>query len=192
MVQRVIGVDPGSESSGVCVLDNKSIIAAFNVSNDLFFTKVSNFLIHSNCRVALEAIRPYSLRLTQQVIETCQWIGEAKFRLENGSGVVVELIPRNNVKKWVFDTFPEIVLPTIEGKILKKGFVNKDGEPRKPSFVFVDDKIVTDAMKEMYGIKKPPPGKGYEYGLKSHSFQALALASFIIDSKAPSQEHYCN
>ena len=188
MLKRCIGVDPGSESSGVCVVDDRSIIAAFNVKNDLFFSKVSNFLIHPCCRVAVEAIRPYSLRLTQQVIETCQWIGEAKFRLENGSGLNVELVPRNIVKKWVFDTFPKICVPKIEEKIKKKGYIAKStGRPISPSFVFVDDRLVTEAMKDMYGIENPQPGKGYQYGLKSHTFQALALASYVISTEDPTR-----
>ena len=74
----------------------------------------------------------------------------------------------------VFDTFPDVVMPLVEKKVAKKYVY------RKPSFVFVDDKIVTEAMKYHFGIKLPEPGKGYQYGLKEHSWQALAAAAYLM------------
>jgi hypothetical protein len=96
------------------------------------------------------------------------------------SGANLELVTRNHVKRWCFETFPEVCTPFIEKKILKKGYINKEsGQPRKPSFVFVDDKIVTECMKEKYLIEKPKSGFGYKFGLKEHSWQALAIAAYF-------------
>jgi hypothetical protein len=189
---RIIGIDPGSESCGMVVLDGGQITAVFNIINIIFWDKVTNFLIHPNCIVVLEDIRPYSMRLMPQVIDTCKFIGEAVYRLRTVAGANVELITRSEVKKWVFDQFPDVCEGRVDKKILKKAFaacdtasgkeilVKENGDAwkaRKGSFVYVDDKIVKEAMKHHYDIPKPPPGDGYKYGLKDDAWQALAIAT---------------
>lgn len=178
MNHQIIGIDPG-ESCGVAILDGGQITSAFNIMYDLLPSKITHFLLHPNCTVVIEDIRPFSLRLTPQLISTCKLIGELCYRLKNETGANVELVTRNQVKKWVFDSFPEVCVPIIKRKIEKKGYKNESsGEYRSPSFVFVDDRIVTESMKYKYKIPLPKPGSGYMYGLKDHSWQALALASF--------------
>lgn len=177
-MNRIIGIDPG-ETCGIVVLDGGHITSVFNIMSNIMLTKVTNFLIHPNCTVVIEDIRPYSLRLTPQVIWTCKFIGEVAYRLKNEAGAIVEFAARNEIKKWCFDAFPEVCLPRIEKKILKLGLVKKEtGEPRKPSFVFVDDKIVTESMKVLFSIEQPKAGYGYQFGLKDHSWQALATAAY--------------
>jgi hypothetical protein len=110
-------------------------------------------------------------------VETCKFIGELVYRLRNEAGATVELLTRNEVKKWVFDRFPEVCVARIQQKIVKRGHKVASGEYRSPSFVYVDDKMVMEAMKVLYGISLPPPGKSYMYGLKDHSWQALGAAS---------------
>jgi hypothetical protein len=176
-MNRIIGIDPG-ENCGMVILDGGEISSVFNIMSDQIWSKIQYFLLQPNTTVVIEDIRPYSLRLTPQVIETCKWIGEAVYRLKNGSGAIVELMSRSEVKKWCFDTFPEVCRPLADKKIAKKGYKNKEtGEFRKATFVYVDDKIVTECMKELHKIPLPKSGKGYQFGLKSHSFQALAVAS---------------
>lgn len=115
----------------------------------------------------------------------------AVYRLRNEAGANVELISRNEVKKWVFDTFPEVSLPLVNKRMDKKifmacavktqevVFVDNNGRPKKKaSFVYINDKCVTEAMKFLYKIPEPKAGKGYQFGLKDHSWQALAVASF--------------
>lgn len=127
------------------------------------------------------------MRLTPQVIDTAKIIGVAEYRLKCEAGASVVLMPRSAVKKWCFDSFPDICMPIIQRKIEKKGQVYaKTGEQRKPSFVYVDDKIVTECMKRLYKIPLPEIGKGYAHGLKTHSFQALAVASCFIHVQPPS------
>jgi len=196
-IERIIGLDPGSSESGMCVLDNGQIVAAFNLNYEQFWIKVTNYLLNRNCTVVIEDIRPYSLKLTPQVIDTCKLIGEAVYRLRNDCGVNVQLVTRFEVKKWVFDTFPVIATEFATKKIEKKLFdacelltrceirVDTNGKPpRKPSFIHVDDKIVTEAMKYFYRIPKPDPGDGYRYGLKDHSWQALGAATYFTEKKS--------
>ena len=159
------------------VLDDGHITGAWNLEHPVFYSKLAFFLLHKHCRVVIEDIRPYSLRLTPQVVETCKFIGEAVYRLRIEAGADVELVSRFEVKRWVFETFPHICSPFIKKKIEKKDQRTSSGEYRTPSFVYVDDKIVMEAMKFYYKIPQPPPGSGYMYGLKNHSWQALALAS---------------
>ena len=160
-------------------MDNGIIKAAFNVLQDDLWDKVTAFLIHSNCRVALEDIRPYSLRLTPQVLDTTRFVGEASHRLRMVCGKKFSLITRSEVKKWVFDSFPGVCIPRIEHKMKKKGRVNKDGTSRKPSFNYVDDQIVKVAMREMYALSRKKKGELAPLGVEDHAFQALALASFV-------------
>lgn len=181
-MNRIIGLDPGSEATGMVVLDNYNIIGAFNLKNECFYNKVTNYLIHNNVTVIIEDLAAYSLRLTPQVISTAKFIGECLYRLKNDAGCNVVLIPRSAVKKWCYDTFPSICLPIIEKKIEKKGYKNADGEFRKGNFFYIDDKIVIECMKHLYKIPLPKAGKGYDYNLKTHSWQALACASTYLHS----------
>jgi hypothetical protein len=177
--KRIIGIDPGIEESGIVVLDGSNIIGAFNVKKEQFYSKVTEFSIHSNINVAVEDLAAYSLRLTPQVISTAKFVGEAEYRLKNEFRLDVSLIPRSLIKRWCFDTFPVVCIPIIEAKIKKKGqVIASTGEPRKPHFVYVDDKIVMECMKSLYKVASPGKGRKYEYGLNKHSWQALAVASY--------------
>jgi hypothetical protein len=141
--------------------------------------------------VVIEDVRPYSLRLSQQVIDTCKFIGELTYRLKSELKIEYSLNPRSEVKEWVFTNHAEVCLPRIEKKIWDlhhrkekmglKGLRNANGDLRKPSFVFVDDRIMIAAMKEYWSIPTPKPGKSGMYGLKSHSWQALALGTMWLD-----------
>lgn len=190
-MKRIIGIDPGN-TCGMVVLDDTEIVAVFNIISFNLYSKITKYLLHNNCEIVMEDIRPYSTPLTPQIIDTAKFIGEACYRLQDALGKPVNLMPRSDVKKWVYDSFPEICAPFIQKKMMKKVFdacdvssrkdtrVYGDGElwkPKKGSFVYVDDKIVTEAMKSHYKIPMPPPGSGYQYGLKDDAWQALAVAT---------------
>jgi hypothetical protein len=188
--KRIVGIDPGSSICGVVVLDDNQITGAFNWTIPVLWSKISQFLIHPNLTVVVEDIRPYSVQLMPQVIETCKLIGVIEDRLKNWAGINVELIPRGEVQRWAFESFNVTCMRLINKKIDKKMFLccdvktkellwlDANGKPRrKGSFIYIDDKIMTEVMKEMYGIPMPKPGDGYKFGLKNHSWQALAVAS---------------
>ena len=191
----VVGIDPGSSICGVCVLEETQIIGAFNVKYSTLWDKISHFLINPKCTVVIEDIRPYSIQLTPQIIDTCKMIGEMVYRLRKEVGLDPVLISRGEVKKWVFDEFPEICLPVIDKKFLKKRFLScnvmtkeaeyvfEDGRPfkmRRGSFVSVNDRMVEKSMQFHYGFELPAPGDGYPFGLKDHSWQALGVATAFI------------
>ena len=165
---------------------------AFNLRNDYdLYDIITNYSLHSDLTIVIEDIKPYSLKLTPDVIETCKFIGELNYRLKVASGFKVVMVSRYDIKKWVYDTFPLVCEPLIDLKIEKKMYsaclladrseirVDTRGRnKRKASFIYVDDKIVTESMKHLYGLEKPKSGKGYKFGLRTHAFQALACASF--------------
>jgi hypothetical protein len=93
----------------------------------------------------------------------------------------------------VFDTHGELCVERINKKIValddygerkdRKRYRNKDGELRKASFHYVDDRIVIAAMKKHWNIPTPKPGKSNALGFSSHSWQALAVGSYYLAKK---------
>ncbi len=186
------GIDPGNEVCGVAQLLDKRIGHCFNEPSGSVYDRILSLSGGESFTVVIEDVYPYSMRLTPQIIATCKVIGELGFRFSTCPSVQsVIFTPRNSVKKWIFDTVPDVVLPRIDKKMASlharklklglKGLVKKDGEMRTPSFHFVDDRTVIAALKSIYGIPTPKPGKPNIYGLVDHSWQALAVAG-----------HYCS
>jgi hypothetical protein len=104
-----------------------------------------------------------------------------EYRLEK-AGISFKLIPRNTIKKWIFDSFPTVVIPRIDKEIRCRGHKKKDGDYFAASSRFVNDRMVIAAMKKEWSIPDPKPGRTNKYGLKDHSWQALALVSYYLDS----------
>jgi hypothetical protein len=187
--KRVIGIDPGSDVSGICMLKD-TILHASNTPNSEVFETVKELCGGQPAAIVIEDIAPYNMRLKPQVIATCKFIGELSYRFRAAGLTDLHFVTRNEVKKWVFDTYPDICIPRIEEKIARlhkwrlnkgmKGFETKSGDLRSPTFVFVDDRIVIAAIKQHLDIPTPKPGKSNQYGLKAHSWQALAVACFQI------------
>lgn len=183
----VVALDPGPVVSGMVIVEDGAIAKASNAGNAALF----NIMFDggkANVRplVLIEDVRPYGVRLSQDFIDTCKWIGELEYRLKT-LNIAYKLIPRSTVKKWIFDTFPDIAVPRIEKEIILRDHRRKDGEYCKPSAGFVNDRIIREAMKKQWSIPTPKPGKTNAYGLSEHSWQALGLASYWI--AGPSQTH---
>jgi hypothetical protein len=182
----LVCVDPGESVSGLVILRNGEIVLAENALHDRLFTVIlsTNIQKSAHITVLVEDIKPYGLKLSPQIIETCKFLGELRYRLQTAK-INVQWVARNTVKKWVFDAFPEVCIPRIQAKIAKKGAKNKDGGYRQPSFIWVDDRIVIAAMKECWNIETPKPGKTNRYGIKAHAWQALSLGAYYLsDLKA--------
>lgn len=176
----IIGIDVGNVVSGVVTLLDAQISTVKIMDNKDVFDLVSSYVAkYKNVAIVVEDIKPYAGNLSQQAIDTCKFIGQLTWRLDEISAKY-QMVTRSKVRKWVYDSFPNIALPVVQSIIEKRNQKNNDGKNRKPSFVYVNDSIVIKCMKEMWKIETPKPGKGYEYGLKSHSWQALALASIFM------------
>lgn len=143
-------------------------------------SNILKYYIKDSTIVLIEDLQPFLGRFSQNVIDTAKQIGELKYRLKK-KRIDCLLIKRSEIKKFVFDYFPDIVLPKIEKKISRKGLILKDGSPRKPHFVWVSDPIIEVAMRTYWKVEKP--WKRNKYGLLTHSWQALALITCNVLSK---------
>jgi hypothetical protein len=176
---RLIAIDPGSAHTGIIVLD------AGNISEALVLGKeecVKHVLSHSDHRhdtlVLIEDVMPYGYKVSLNVLDTCKFIGELCYRLKV-AGWQMQMISRWHVSKWIFESFA-VARDRVEKKIVHRDKRKKDGTLWTPHFSFVDDRIVVAAMKEMWDVPTPAPGKPSKYGLSKDSWQALALASYYI------------
>lgn len=190
-MKKLIGIDPGSTNSGIIVIENGSIRQGYNLPNE----EVTPFVQREShgcdsIKVIVEDVRPYSMRITDGIIQTIKFLGQIEWRLEQIC-CPFELIPRHQVKQWVFMQFQSIAIPEIEKKIVRTRNRNekaaKEAEiefkPRNsvPTFVYVDDRIVANAMRKWWNIQNPSrPGQRAAYGLKDHSWQALGLISYYM------------
>lgn len=201
-VSCVVSIDVGSSISGIISLIGEKIDFVGILPNIGIIDKVREFSHIKNTVVVIEDIRAYSGKLSQDVIDTCKFIGELTYRLLNELQMdSVKLYPRSKIRKWVFDAFPDLCVAAIDKKIAyldeygrKKNeelkaagkkqkyrrYVTKSGELRKASFNYVDDRIVIAVMKRLWKIPEPKPFKPNIYGLKDDSWQALALASYYL------------
>jgi len=173
----VVGVDAGNVISGVVVLLNGKIHHAENADNAKVFDYIKSLKETEGfkVRVIIEDIMPYLSKLSPQTIETCKWMGELRYRLKTAR-ISHGFVPRASVKKWVFDTYPEIVIPMVNKKIAKKDRRTKSGDLWAPSMIYVDDAIVTAAMRYEWHI----PAKVFKanrFKISKHAWQALAMAT---------------
>lgn len=186
-----IGLDAGSKRSGIVVISNNSIREGYNMDNDQVFDFILNeSKMCDTINVVIEDVRPYNMRITDGIIATIKFLGEIEYRLKSAA-IEFELIPRWEVKKWVFESFNEMVLQEISKNIIRhdarekkkcddrgKEYVPKQ---RSATFVYVDDRIVQKAMRIHWNIVKVSGfAQKAMYNLKDHSWQALAVVSLAI------------
>ncbi len=178
----VVALDPGPEVSGLVILEYGQIVKAGNVENRLLFNIMLDVVAANvGVHVLIEDVRPYGVRLSQDLLDTTKWIGVLEYRLES-LNIAYTLISRSTVKKWVFDTYPEISIPRIDKEIICRNHRRKDGEYCKPSAKYINDRMVIAAMKKHWKIETPKPGKTNRFGISKHAWQALAIASYHLQN----------
>lgn len=189
--KKMIGLDAGSEKSGIIVLENSKIREGYNIPND----EVVDFIINESksgehLYIVIEDVRPYNMRITTGIIQTIKFLGETEYRLKSAN-IAFTLIPRWEVKKWVYDKFTDMANIEIQKNIIRhnareqkkcesKGVEFKPKD-RSITFVYVDDRIVQKAMRLHWNIERQ---KGFAkkamYNLKDHAWQSLALLTYAI------------
>ena len=190
MKKFILSIDVGPLKSGVSIISNELIHSAYNLENDDLFRLIEKYKSVPDLIVCIEDIRAYSCHLSMQVVDTCKFIGELTYRLRKEYCVDYVLITRVDVKKWIFDTNKKLCSDRIIKKLEYldvyntskglRGKRRKDGKLIEPSFNYVDDRIVIAAIKKLWNISTPKPGKSNEYGLSAHSWQALAVGSYYL------------
>lgn len=195
-INVVISVDPGEKRSGLSVIMlnreavSKSELIGFVEDNKVIVDKITEYYVKYDCIVAIEDIVPYNLRVTKELLTTCKFMGELDYRLRKELTLPVEYLTRGKIKKWIFEAFPGLCVNRVSKKIAylddygakndKKRYRTKTGDLKKASFHWVDDRIVIAAMKELWNIPTPKPGKKNIYGFSSHAWSALAVGSCYV------------
>jgi hypothetical protein len=192
----VWAIDPGNLICGMAQLNSDgSIGVCFDEETGSVYRRILSLCGDNPFKIAIEDVYPYSMRLTPEIIDTCKVIGELAYRFRKCKQCeLLSLVPRNTIKKWIFDTFPEVCIPRIEKKMAllharkvregKRGLMKKDGTMFLPSFQYVDDRIVKESIKTLFNIPTPKPGKPSILGITrdAHAWQALAVAAFFISN----------
>ena len=199
MEKIVWGIDPGSLICGICELNSGLIGNVFNEEPNSVYKRITSLCGANKIDIVIEDVYPYSNRLSPDIIETCKLIGELRYRFSKCKSVSsVHFIPRSTVRNWVYNTVPDVVIPRVIARMEymdkqkikqgKKGLRTKEGKLYEPSFNYVDDRIVVAAMKELYKIPTPKPGKSNIFGLTKHNWQAFATVAYFVHAAKKSSE----
>jgi hypothetical protein len=173
---NVIGIDCGSTKSGVAIVTNSEIERGMVIPNDILLYKISNKEF-DNYTIIVEDLRAYSVRLSQDLINTAKFIGKLEYVLEM-AGLPPVMVERVKIKKMVYDKYPSAERE-VKDKIRQRGKVTTTGEFRNPSMIYVCDRVVANAMRYFWELPQGQ-GKRNKLGLATHSWQALALCSYAL------------
>ena len=72
---RILAIDPGTEESGWCILDNDRVLCSGISPNDQVLHQVRMEWYSNIDAVAIEMIASYGMPVGREVFETCMWIG---------------------------------------------------------------------------------------------------------------------
>ena len=89
---RLIGIDPGTEQSGLVVMVDGRVTSCGVYPNDEVLNELD---FHGGCPVAIEMIASYGMAVGKEVFETCVWIGRF---LQAAGEDRVRLVYRKDVK----------------------------------------------------------------------------------------------
>lgn len=182
MKEIILGIDCGSESSGIIIMEDGILSKGMNLDNEDLFDLIDRLTLFDKkdkVIVVYEDIRPYTSRFTIDTINTCKMIGRLDYVLKQRR-IYYEAITRNEVKHFVFNQYNELVVPEIEKKIDVMKKKRKDGKAYKPSFHYVGDRIVQMAMQYQWKQGKPKPGKVNSLGIRTHCWQALGVVTLYM------------
>jgi hypothetical protein len=183
--QKIIAIDPGETISGVATYMDGNIIEGKILTNSEVIPYVKTQIINDDVIVLIEDMRPYNVRSTNTIIDTIKFIGELQYRLTVEVGAHYTLIPRWQIRKWVYDEYQDLIMPSLLKKV--ENAQKKLTKPRKlaVTFAYVDDYAVIRAMKHEWKIPNDNRYYKNKYGLSEHSWQALALITCYISATGP-------
>jgi hypothetical protein len=173
---NIIGIDAGSSKSGVAIVSNGKIERGMVVPNDVLCGMLTD-IKYKSYKFVIEDLRAYSTRLSQDLITTAKFIGKIEYILEQ-EGNTPLMVERVKIKKMVYDKYPSAE-SEVKDKIRQRGKMTVTGEFRKPSMIYVCDRVVANAMRYFWDLPQGQ-GKRNKLGLATHSWQALALCSYFL------------
>lgn len=93
---RILAIDPGTDESGWCLLNNGSVMESGVMTNRELLCVVQGWNQYSEDTFAIEMIASYGMAVGREVFETCVWIG--RFQQTWRDPEAVKLVYRRDVK----------------------------------------------------------------------------------------------
>ncbi len=157
---KVLAIDPGNVQSGYVIWDGNSCLEKAIISNNDLISNI--YKLHFDM-CYIEMIACYGMPVGSSVFETCVWIGRFMQEIKNCKTDLVELASRKEVKMYWCQS-------------------NR-----------AKDANVNQAIKDRFGDKgSKKNGYNPHYNdehvkMKSHMWQALALAVYAYENEKPNK-----
>jgi hypothetical protein len=143
----ILALDPGSKQTGYCLFEDGDIVETGVEDNETMLLHVEE---SDADYLAIEMIASYGMAVGAEVFDTCVWIGRFYDRwVTSGADY--------NVHKPILVPRKEVLLHVCN-------------HPRG------NDSSVRQAMIDLFGKPGTKKAPGKTYSVKSHAWQALALA----------------
>lgn len=155
---NLVAIDPGTIESAVVVWDGKSITHADILPNPQLLQNYCRSAGYSFSDLAIEMVASMGMPVGREVFETVLWIGRF---------VEAWNIRRVNEARLIY---------RHEIKMHHCGNMH------------AKDANVAQALRDKYGEKGTKKAPGVTYALKSHLWQAFALATYVTETTQPQPE----
>jgi len=153
MEKTIIAIDPGNIESAYVVMQDFKIISFGKIANALFLPKMQEVIQkYENIDCYIEMVASYGMSVGQTVFDTCVWIGRF---YESWS--------------WMSGEQPKLIY-------------RKDIKMHHCNATFAKDSNIITALKDKYGEKGTKANKGFFFGVSKDVWQAIALATFILET----------
>lgn len=93
---RILAIDPGTEESGWCLLQNGGVLESGVMPNREMLAVVAGYRRYGEDQLAIEMIASYGMAVGREVFETCVWVG--RFVQAWRHPEAVRLVYRRDVK----------------------------------------------------------------------------------------------
>lgn len=152
---KILAIDPGSEQSAFLIWDGAHIIGMDIIPNAEMLRAIREYPSFDGCDCYIEKVASMGMSVGATVFTTVFWYGRF-------------------FQEWLANFQVEPTL--VERKPIK---LHHCGVAR------ANDSNIRQALIDRFGDpgKKSSPGK--LYGVKSHLYAALALATYAYDKKVP-------
>jgi Holliday junction resolvasome RuvABC endonuclease subunit len=157
---KIIGVDPGTKSSGLCVLDIEEArpTELLDADNNMILSRVIRACRWQDTVVAYEWVQNYGRVVGEEVLRTAHMCG------------------RIYAEAWESKTIHEPTRPMIV-----RHFTGQQNAP-KPH--------VRQAILDRFGGKEAKKKGNKLYGVSNHKWDALAVCIYIAETIYDIEENY--
>lgn len=147
---KILAIDPGNEKSGWVIYENGKVLECGIDANADLMLKIEMMPEqeqYQGIQFAIEMIACYGMSVGKEVFNTCVWVGRFFQQVCESFGQQPQLVFRKDVKMHLCGKMQ------ANDASIRKALIQRYGEP---------------------GTKKKP---GPTYGVKSHIWAALGVAS---------------